>query len=223
MKKIKVALVHDDIKAVIFDLDGLIIDSEPFWDKADTELLRRRNKQYSTEVRKNILGRAQRESMKYFKNEFGLSEEIDELVDERLSILYNLLLSRMTIMEGTMEIINKLHKKGLLMAMATGGHMREGVIKILSKLGLAEYFPVIVTFHDVARGKPAPDVFLKASELLYIAPKHCLVLEDSPNGVIAGKAAGMMVYGVNKDKDIYSKLKDVGADRVFRTLLEIQL
>lgn len=210
-----------NIKAVIFDFDGLMIDSEPFWDKADTELLRRRSKTYSFEVRKNILGRSQRESMEYFKNEFGLSEEIEKLIDERLIILYELMLPQVKLMEGVEEVIKRLNKKGLLMALATGGHRKDGVIKILSMLGIIDYFPVIVTFQDINKGKPAPDAFVKTAELLKIAPELCLVLEDSPNGVIAGKSAGMMVYGVNKDKDIYDELKDAGADRVFRTLVEL--
>lgn len=211
----------NSIKAVIFDMDGLVIDSEPFWDKADNELLRRRGKKYSSEVRKHILGRGQRESMEYFKNEFGLSGEIDDLIEERLSILYELLLPQMTLMEGAREAVNKFYKRGFLLAIATGGHRKENVIKILLKLGLAEYFFVIVTFQDAARGKPAPDIYLKMAELLGVAPEHCLVLEDSPNGVVAGKAAGMIVYGVNKDEDINRKLKNSGADKVFRSLLEI--
>lgn len=212
-----------NIKAVIFDLDGLIIDSEPFWDKADTELLRRRGKKYSSEVRKQILGRSQRESMEYFRKELGLSEDIDKLIDERLSILYEMLLSQIIFMEGASEIIDKLHRKGISMALATGGHKKDGVIRILSMLGIVDYFSVIVTFQDVYRGKPASDAFLKAAELLEVAPECCLVLEDSPNGVIAGKAAGMKVYGVNKDEDIYRKLKDAGADKALRSLSEIKI
>jgi len=87
---------------------------------------------------------------------------------------------------------------------------------------LSNYFSVIVSSDQVKKGKPYPDVYLFTAKLLFLEPNDCLVLEDTVNGVLAGKAAGMEVFGVNKDEKIKKELKNAGADKVFSSLLEIK-
>jgi len=88
-------------------------------------------------------------------------------------------------------------------------------------VGLEAYFSVLVSGDDVPKSKPAPDIYLRTAELLHVAPEQCLVLEDAPNGVAAGKAAGMTVIGVNQDENMHKKLKEAKADEVVHTVEEI--
>jgi HAD superfamily hydrolase (TIGR01509 family) len=210
--------IISDIKAVIFDMDGLMIDSEPFWAKTDKIFLEGHSIPYTPEINLHIMGMGQREIMEYFKKEFGLTGDTHELIDERRELLYTFLLADVKLLEGVEEIVISLYKKGFPLAIATTGHAKEKVEKILEKVGLESYFSVIVSGDDVGNGKPAPDIYLKTAELLHVDPSVCLVFEDAPNGVKSGKAAGMTVYGINKDENIYQRLKEAGADDVFQSL-----
>ena len=107
--------------------------------------------------------------------------------------------------------------------MTSGGHTKEKLAEILKLHDLYDYFSVIVSSDDVLRGKPAPDVYLEASKKLGQKVDDCLAFEDSPNGVVAAKAAGMCVYGVNVDERIRNDLIKSGANRVFGNLLEVGL
>ncbi len=211
------------IKGVIFDLDGLIIDSEPMWDKTDTELLRKRGHKYTDEERKHILGSGQKGSMGFFKERFGLEESLEDLISERLEILREKYLPHVELMEGADRIIRAIGKRGIKMALATGGHKKETAKEILGKHEIEQFFSVIVGIDEVKHGKPHPEPFLKAAKQLGVAADRCLVLEDSPNGVRAGKAAGMSVIGVNQDLQIREDLERAGADEVFSSLADIQL
>jgi HAD superfamily hydrolase (TIGR01509 family) len=215
MKKLK------NIQAVIFDFDGVIIDSEPYWEKADVLFFSRRGKQFTQTIRRHIYGKGQHDNIKYFKKELGFLESVEELIDERLSLLYEVLLPNMTLMEGAENLITDLHKKGFPLAIATGGHNQKKMKEILQHFGFLSYFSVIITSFDVVNGKPSPEPYVKTAELLKVDPASCLVFEDSVPGVVAGKAAGMTVYGVNKDEEMSQKLKDAGADKVFHSLAEI--
>jgi HAD superfamily hydrolase (TIGR01509 family) len=212
-----------NIRAGLFDFDGLIINSEPFWEKADEAILREQDKEYTLNARIHMLGKGLRESTEYFKQTFGLGKSVDELIEERSALMYNFLLPNAKLMDGVVELIYSFHKKGIVLAVVTGGHKKEKVVEILDSFGLDLYFPVVITREDVKRGKPAPDPFLKAASALGVKSEECLVLEDSPSGVVSGKAAGMVVYGVNGDREILEKLREAGADRVFGSLEEIHV
>ena len=213
--------IPHDIKAVIFDMDGLMIDSEPYWEKTTMALFAKQNKPYSPIINEYAHGRGLRDVIEYFKREWGIVGETDALIAERKEMLYEFLLNDLSFMEGAQELIRAIHKKSIPLAIATSAHVKERTNEILSKVDLAKVFAVTVSGEDVKKGKPAPDIYLKTAELLNIDPSQCLVFEDAPNGVIAAKAAGMTVYGINKDEDFYSKLKEVGADEVFRSLKEV--
>ncbi len=109
------------------------------------------------------------------------------------------------------------------MAIATSGPHKKHLPLLLKKLKIASYFSAIVTAEDVKKAKPAPDLFLKAAEELDVNPADCLVLEDAPNGILAAKRAGMIGYGVNKNREVQKELKKAGADGVFSTLTEIKI
>src|SRR5579872_5480645 len=207
-----------NIKAVIFDMDGLMIDSEPYWRKADEIFFKKYNKPYKNEINTHIMGKGQREIVEYYKNELGFVGDTNTFIDERRNLLYEFLLANISPMEGVEDIVHSLYKKGLRLAIATSGHTREKTGEILQRLGLETHFTVIVSGDDVYKGKPAPDIYLKTAEFLKIAPEYCLVLEDAPNGILSAKAARMVAYGVNIHNEIYTKLKEAAADKVFRSL-----
>lgn len=211
------------IKAVIFDMDGVLIDSEPYWKKADAEFFVKHNKKHTSEINKKIMGMGQREIIEYFKKRYGFIGDTYVLISERREILYKQLLPKIKLMTGVKKLIDKIHQKKLALAVATSGHSVEKTVEILKKLRINSYFKTIVSGDDVLYGKPAPDIYLRSGEKLSIEPKNCLVIEDAPSGVKAGKAAGMMVYGVNADEKMRKLLAEAGADKVFSSLIEIKI
>lgn len=215
--------IPNNIKAVIFDVDGLLIDSEPYWEKADIAFFAKYNKQFSSEINRRIMGMGHREIMEYFIEAFKFPGDRDQLILQRKELLYENLLPYLVLMEGANELIVNLHKRGFALAIATSGHTRGKTLEMLKKLNISHYFSVYVSGDDVKKSKPAPEIYLKTANLLHAEPTDCLVIEDAPNGVLAGKAAGMTVYAVNKDKSLQEELRKAGADEVFANLSEITL
>jgi len=122
------------------------------------------------------------------------------------------------VMPGVLKLLPKLETYKL--AVATGGHNKVGAEKILTDVGIRNYFDAVVSSDDVKRGKPEPDVYLEVAKQLGVRPPSCLVIEDSVNGVESGKAAGMIVVGVNAGLPDRSELTDSGADKVISSLEE---
>ena len=208
------------IKAVIFDLDGLLIDSEPIWNKADDLFLQGK---YSQDLKEKIMGMGQREVIELFKKETGLEGDTDELLEKRRKLLNSLLMNDLRLFAGAKNLLETLKLRKYAMAIATGGYSKTKTEEILTKVGIRNYFSVVVSGDEVKRGKPFPDIFLDAAKKLGVSPKVCLVLEDALNGIEAAKAAEMMSYGVNSDEKIRKQLKEKGAYEVFSNLLEIKL
>lgn len=209
------------IRAVIFDLDGLLIDSEGLWQKTDIEFLQKRGVVYNKRTRNKIRGTGQREAIEIYKKEFMIEGDIKNLISERRGIFYSLVKGKLSLLPGAEKFIKELHSKGYLLAVATGGHTKERIEGILRQFGLNRYFSLLVSSDEVERGKPAPDVYFATAIRLGVKPLNCLVLEDAVNGVLAAKNAGMKVFGINKDLQIRTKLKEAGADKIFLSLEEI--
>lgn len=214
-------MIAENIRAFIFDFDGLLIDSEPFWDKADTEFLQKRGFEYTDELRVKTLGTGHREATEIFKKTFGIKGNTNTLIAERKEIFYKLLWNDLRLMEGAQGLIEMLFRSDYKLAIATGGHSVDKVQEILTALSLQTYFLVIVSSEEVKHGKPAPDVFLLTAKRLGVDTSACLVLEDAPNGVLAAKKAGMVAVGVNTNSDIRVALQNAGADTVVKNLTEL--
>lgn len=210
------------IRAVIFDLDELLIDSEPYWQMADREFFDRRGEKYSQKEIAKFRGMGSREVTECLINDYGFAGSVDNLLLERRDLLYKFLMKDLRFMEGAFEMIEFLHRKNMKMAVATGGHTRERADLILREMKVGRFFELIVSSDDVKQGKPLPDVFVLTAEKLGVAAVSCLVFEDSVNGVLAGVAALMRVYGVNKDEDLRWALNRAGAERVFESFAEIE-
>jgi HAD superfamily hydrolase (TIGR01509 family) len=183
------------IRALIFDMDGLLVDSEPVAERAMSDFLRRHGHELRPELIGQLLGRRAAEGVALVVETYGLPGDLDEYVrlfDElRLAALYG----NLRPMPGAAELIAYARESGLRIALATS-NLRPHTDVTLAEAALAGLFDAEVTGDEVARGKPAPDIFLLAAERLGVEPVACLVLEDAPAGVQAAAAAGMRVVCV---------------------------
>src|SRR5690242_14626248 len=128
--------IPSHIKAVIFDMDGLLIDSEPYWEKATEAHFARQKKQFSPIVFEYTLGIGVRDVIEYFKREWGFEGDTDELILERKEILYEFLFKDLSFMEGAEKLIRSIYGKRIPLAIATMGHYRDKLVLILAKLQL---------------------------------------------------------------------------------------
>lgn len=210
------------IKAVIFDLDGLLIDSEPVWDKAYKVLCKVHKITPENNIAQITLGMGLRECIEVYKKRLGLRGDTTKLLKEYRDIFYGLALSdgNLRLLEGVRELLKSCKNNQL--AVATGGHTSKAAFDLLKKSQIDSFFEKVVSSDDVSKGKPDPEIYLFTASRISVNPRNCLVLEDAPNGVLAGKRAGMKVFGVNKDRKIKEDLEKSGADKVFSSLLEVK-
>ena len=212
-----------NIKAVIFDLDGLLMDTEPLWGQVDYQMFEERGFKATEDLFRRRMGTGNKRTIEIYKEEFAFKESVKELVEERERRFFELLDQEIPPMTGVTELVESLAKKRIMMAIATSGPHKDRMQRILEELGISKYISAIVTGDEIQKLKPAPDIFFLAAKKLDVHPKYCLVFEDAPSGIEAAKAAGMMAYGVNRDEETRRQLKEKGADKVFSSLLEIKI
>jgi len=183
------------VKALIFDMDGLLVDSEGLAAVAMDRLLESYGLQRNREIHQRLLGRRLVEALAIARDGYGLDEDLDTLVARYAELRTEALRGAVTPMPGALQIVERARKAGLLVALATSG-MRIHVDISLGETGLAGCFDTETTGDEVSCGKPAPDLFLLAAERTGVEPDEAVVLEDSPLGVEAARNAGMRVIGV---------------------------
>lgn len=211
-------------KAILFDFDGLLVNSEPVWDKAYFKFLDSHGVKDQKEVSDKMTGMGLVEAVQLMKDELGLVGNLDELVLEHRKIFYEIFSKeKQILMPGASDLVEKCAFGGILVSLTSGGHTKEKLEEILEQVGIISYFSVVISSDDVKYGKPAPDVYFEALNKLNLNADDCLALEDSVNGVLAAKAAGITVYGVNANEKTRSGLIDSGANRVFNNLTEVEL
>lgn len=215
--------IYKIMKAVIFDLDGVLMDTEPLWEQVDLEMLGEKGFKPTEELFRRRLGTGNLRTVEIYKEEFDLKDSVQELAKEREKRFFVHLDKNIPPMEGALDLIKELSTKGIRMAIATSGPHKDRMQKILEQLGIKSFIEAIVTGDELERLKPSPDIFLLAAKKLNVDPKDCLVFEDAPNGVRAAKAAGMMAYGVSRDEETRKQLREKGADEVFSSLLEVKI
>ena len=181
--------------AIIFDMDGVIVDSEPRHERAFLEIFEQMGYGQSHGMHlPDYLGRSDSAVWVDFIAKHKPAQSFDELMTWKQSHFLKILKAEQPIFDGLPELVDKVARRFKL-AVASGS--RHPVIdEVLALKNLRRYFPVVVSTTDVPRGKPAPDVFLRAAELLGVAPATCCVLEDSAAGVTAARAAGMNVIAI---------------------------
>jgi HAD superfamily hydrolase (TIGR01509 family) len=183
------------IRAVVFDLDGLMVDSEPLAREAWRVLLARHDAELDEETAGAILGLRLEDSAACIKRQFNLPLSLEEIINERRSIFDRLASGSLQPMPGLAGLISAIDRRGLKRAVATSGH-RGYASRVLESIGLADGFAAIVTGETVRNGKPAPDIYLAAARALGLQPGDCLALEDAPHGIQAAKAAGLLCVAV---------------------------
>lgn len=185
-------------KAVIFDLDGTLVDSMLMWGDIDVEYLAAHGHSCPPDLHKAIEGMSFTETAVYFKERFALPETIEEIKKSWVEMSIEKYRNEVGLKPGVREFLESLASYKIPVGIATSNG-REMVDAVLGSLGIAKYFQVIVIGCEVAAGKPAPDIYLKAAALLGVEPADCLVFEDVPAGILAGKRAGMTVFAVEDE------------------------
>ena len=191
----------EGIKAVIFDLDGTLIDSMWMWKAIDIEYLGRYGYECPDTLQREIEGMSFTETANYFKDKFQLPDSIQQIKDDWNAMALDKYQHEVSMKTGMLDFLKELKLKGIKTGIATS-NSKELVETVIESLKIGEYFDEIHTSCEVAKGKPAPDIYLLVAECLGVKPEECLVFEDVPLGIMAGKNAGMKVCAVADD---YSK------------------
>lgn len=195
---IKTDIPLDGIDAVIFDLDGSLVDSMWMWHAIDTEYLGRYGLEKPDNLQALIGGRSFSETAVFFKETFHIPDELEEIKAEWNRMAWDKYSHEVPLKEGAAAFINLCLEKKLKLGIATS-NSRELVENVAAVHGLKDTFDCIITGCEVAKGKPAPDVYLAVARKLKVSPARCLVFEDIIDGITAGQAAGMKVCAVYDD------------------------
>jgi HAD superfamily hydrolase (TIGR01509 family) len=181
---------------VIFDNDGLLLDTESVWTRAEEDLFERRGLEFTLAHKQELVGTSAQAAGRTLERQLGEPGRAAQIVDELDDIVFEELRLGVEPMPGALELVADLRQRGTPIAIASNSPARF-IATALELVGLGEAFGAAVSGHDVPEPKPAPDVYLVACDLLGVAPEpDVIVLEDSPTGVSAGLAAGLTVIGV---------------------------
>ncbi len=183
------------IEAFIFDMDGVIIDSEPLHFDVDRQVLEYYGHSITQEQLEGYVGMTNPEFWSILRGEYGMSQTVEEIIEYQLGIKLGVLhAAQMEPIPGIRELLAELRRGGIPRAIASSSP-RVFIEAVLDKFGLRGEFDFVVSSEEVPRGKPSPDVYLRAAELLSADPARCVVLEDARHGIAAAKAAGMACIG----------------------------
>lgn len=203
------------LKAVIFDMDGVIVDTEPLSYKASDALLKKYGKgNYNEEFHRSVMGNSMMEEVKKMKEYFGLPNSCEHILEERNILYKDIVKKEMKVMSGLRELLEYLKISGIKCAVVTGSN-RDIAEFILNKLDVLSYFEFIIAGDEVEKCKPDPWAYKMAMEKLNSASDETVILEDSINGIKAAIAAGCKVIAVNSiweekgTKEILSFEKDL--------------
>ena len=188
----------EGIKAVIFDLDGTVVDSMWMWEAIDIEYLARFGIPLPPDLQKKISGMSFRETAVYFKETFDIPDSLEKIKSDWNEMAMDKYCNEVTLKPGVLDFLKELKERGIKTGIATS-NSKELAFAVLAALGLESYFDEVHMSCEVTTGKPAPDIYLLVAEYLGVAPEACLVFEDISEGIQAGKAAGMKVCGVEDD------------------------
>lgn len=183
------------MKAVIFDMDGVLVDSQPYHFKADIDTMAEYGVIKDQKFYESFAGTLTADRMRTLKEMFGLDAPVEEMTIKRENMILDIMGKEdIKPVLGIPEFLRSIKEKVLTTAVASSSDYKL-INLILDRLKIAKYFDSVTSGSDVKRGKPSPDVFLLAAERIGIEPAECLVVEDSENGVKAAKAAGMKALG----------------------------
>jgi HAD superfamily hydrolase (TIGR01509 family) len=182
----------NDVKAIIFDVDGTLVDSMWIWKQVDIDFLKRRKTELPIDLQKDIEGLSYTSTAEYFKERFKLPETVEEIKEEWREMADDFYNNIIPLKAGVKELLQIIRDHNLKIGIATS-NSRELVETMMKKHEIGKYFDSIRTSCEVPRSKPFPDVYLQAAKDLDVMPENCLVFEDTVAGATAAKAAGMRV------------------------------
>lgn len=189
-----------DKKAVIFDLDGTLVDSMGIWKAIDVEYLGKLHLEVPEDLQQDIEGLSFSEVAVYFKKRFQLEASVEFIKSEWNRMAMDKYLYEVPAKDGAVEFVQYLYKQGFKLGIASSNSIQL-VHAALDAHSIRPFFSVILTCCEVKKGKPEPDVYLEVAARMQVEPKDCVVFEDIPVGIMAGKAAGMTTCAV---EDAYS-------------------
>lgn len=207
-----------EVKAFIFDMDGVIVNSMPMHLKIWKNMFEKRNVSFSLKIFEKYNGTSTYEIGKKLIEDHGLDEKPEDIVKEKFDTEKGILDEELELFSGVKETLGVLRKKGYKLALATSAlkHMYEYVV---NRFGLSDYFDAACFSGEVEHSKPAPDLFLLAAKKLGVNPISCCVVEDAVNGVVAAKAAGMKAIGITTtfDEGVFGE-----ADKIISDINELK-
>lgn len=184
-----------EIQAVVFDLDGLMLNTEDIFDLAGRAMLGRRNMKMTPQIHHSMLGRRPDEAFQAMKDLTGIQDSLESLKLEVRDLFADIAKDKLAIMPGLLELLDRIEQQGLPKAVATSSP-RDYMNEMLGRFDLLNRFSVTLTAEDVTHGKPNPEIYLNAVSQLNIAAQNVLVLEDSEAGTTAAASAGTFAVSV---------------------------
>lgn len=209
----------NNIEAVIFDLDGTLVDSMWMWREIDVEYLSQFDIEVPSDLQQAVEGMSFSETAQYFKERFNLPDPVEVIKMEWNNMAWDKYGNEVPLKKGVIEFLEELRSRGIKTGIATS-NSKELVEHVLKSLNITEYFDSVRTSCEAKKGKPAPDIYLLVANDLQVDPKDCLVFEDLALGIMAGKGAGMRVCTVfdpysEDDRDRKRELADYYIDTYF--------
>lgn len=212
----------ENIDAVIFDLDGTLIDSMWMWKSIDIEYLGRFGIEMPEDLQNSINGMSFSETAVYFKERFRIPDTLDQIKSDWNHMAWEKYRDEVPLKEGVLELLKHLKKENIPAGIATS-NSRELVDLVIETQNLNGYFTSVRTSCEVEKGKPSPDIYLLVAKDLGVEASRCLVFEDVLQGVMAGKNADMKVCAVydeysHKDVEVIGKLADYYVNSISEVL-----
>jgi len=207
------------IDAVIFDLDGVLIETEDLWDEVREELAREHGGRYGPEQQRAMMGMSSPEWSRYLSETVGVPGSPEEISVEVVRRLMQRYRERLPLVPGAVDAVRRLAARWPLGVASSSN--RELIDLVLDLSGLAPLFRATVSSEEVPRGKPAPDVYLEAAHRLGVAPERCAAIEDSHAGIRSAKAAGMRVVVIPNRSFPPDEESLAAADVVLRSIEEL--
>lgn len=206
------------IKAIVFDLDGLLVDSEPRWNEARRQMAAERGQEWTADDAKACMGVSTLTWANYMIRRLDLDQSPDQVVSRIVGTIQAIYARQIPYLPGAVEAVDWA-ARSYAVGLASGSH-RSLIDAVMNDAPMRGKFRIVVCSDEVPAGKPAPDVYLQAARELGVKAEECVCLEDSANGILAGKAAGMRVIAVPDPRSAPSQQALNQADIVLSSLLE---
>ncbi|MBN2222172.1 MAG: HAD family phosphatase [Vallitaleaceae bacterium] len=204
----------ENTKAVIFDMDGTLIDSMWLWKSIDIEYLGKHNIEFPHDLQKEIEGMSFSETAHYFKKRFAIQEDVEEIKKEWNEMAAHYYSTKVTLKEKALDFIHALRDNGVKIGIGTS-NSKELAQLIINRFEMKHLFDSVRTSCEVEKGKPHPDIFLLVASDLGVEPEACVVFEDVPNGLMAARRAGMRSVAIYDDFSSHMKEEKVELSDIY--------